>query len=44
MLDCFMGTGTTAVAAKKHGRQFIGSEQNEDYIVIAQKRLAELNT
>lgn len=36
-----MGSGTTAVAAKKLGRQFIGFEINPDYVKLAKARLAE---
>ena len=36
-----MGTGTTAVVAKKMKRAFIGSEISQKYIKIAQKRLLE---
>lgn len=44
ILDPFMGSGTTAVAALRHGRKFIGIEQNLDYIQLAEKRiLHELN-
>jgi len=39
VLDCFMGSGTTAVAASKTGRQYIGFELNEEYVEIANKRL-----
>lgn len=39
VLDCFVGTGTTAVAAKKHNRKFIGCDNNKEYIDIAKKRL-----
>ena len=42
ILDCFMGTGTTAVACKKLQRNFIGCEINKEYIDIANKRLNEL--
>lgn len=34
-----MGTGTTGLAAKKLGRDFIGVEMNDDYFNIAKKRL-----
>ncbi len=41
VLDTFMGSGTTAVACIKTGRNFIGFEQNERYHAIAQQRIAE---
>lgn len=39
ILDPFMGSGTTAVAAKLTGRNYIGFEISETYIEIANKRL-----
>jgi len=39
VFDPFLGSGTTAVTAKKLGRHFCGIEQNELYCVWAQKRL-----
>jgi len=39
VLDCFMGIGTTAIASKKLGRNYIGTEINEDYVKIAKERL-----
>lgn len=39
VLDCFMGSGTTALVALKHNRKFLGIELNEDYIKITQKRI-----
>lgn len=39
VLDPFMGAGTTALVAKRLGRNYIGSELNEKYIAIAEKRL-----
>ena len=39
VLDPFMGSGTTAVACKALGRQFIGVEVNKQYIDIATQRL-----
>jgi len=37
VLDPFIGTGTTAVAANKLGRKYIGIEQDEEYVKIAVK-------
>jgi len=39
ILDCFMGSGTTAVACKQLGRNFIGCDINQEYVDIANKRL-----
>jgi len=39
ILDCFSGSGTTCVAAKELKRQFIGIEQNEEYLEWAMNRL-----
>lgn len=39
VLDPFLGSGTTAVAALELGREFIGIEINRDYISIAEERL-----
>ena len=39
VLDCFLGSGTTAVACKETGRQYIGFEINENYFKIAQDRV-----
>ena len=39
VLDPFIGSGTTAVAAKMLGKNFIGFEINSEYIEIANKRL-----
>jgi len=37
--DPFMGTGTTAVVAKKLKLDYIGSEISEEYIKMAEERL-----
>jgi len=39
VLDPFLGSGTTAVVAKKLGRVFVGIEQQEEYCQMAVKRL-----
>lgn len=41
VLDTFMGSGTTAVACLKTGRNYIGFELDERYHAIAQKRIAD---
>lgn len=40
VLDPFMGSGTTGVAALKLGRKFIGIEKNPAYFDLACKRIA----
>jgi DNA modification methylase len=42
VLDPFIGSGTTAVVALKHNRNYIGIELNPEYIKIAEKRVSEL--
>ena len=42
VLDLFMGSGTTALAAKRCGRDFVGFELNPDYCAIIGQRLALL--
>ena len=39
ILDPFMGSGTTALVAKKLGRNYVGIELNESYIKIAEDRI-----
>ena len=40
VLDPFLGTGTTAIAAKQLGRRFIGLELDANYARIARQRVA----
>jgi len=39
VLDPFLGSGTTAIACIKLGRNFIGIEKREEYIKIAKARI-----
>ena len=42
MLDCFVGSGTTAVAAVNLGRRYIGIELLQRYAALARKNVAEV--
>ena len=42
VLDPYMGSGSTAVAALRHGRNCVGAEANADYVAIWQERLRRL--
>ncbi|OQX74963.1 MAG: DNA modification methylase [Campylobacteraceae bacterium 4484_4] len=42
VLDCFLGSGTTAVACKRTGRNFTGCELDETYCKNAIKRVDSL--
>ena len=44
VLDCFSGSGTTCVACKEIGRQFIGIEIDEKWHKISVDRLNGINT
>lgn len=44
IIDPFCGTGTTCLAAKMLGRQFVGIELNAKYVEIAQKRVGNHKT
>ncbi len=39
VLDPFMGSGTTAIAALESGRKYVGYEIDEEYVKLAEKRL-----
>ena len=41
VLDPFLGSGTTGVAALTHGRRFIGIEQEQEYLDMAKERMLE---
>lgn len=43
VLDPFMGSGSTGVACKKLGRDFIGMEIDEKYFKIAEERINEVD-
>ena len=42
ILDPFFGTGTTGVVAKRLGRRYIGIERDENYVTLAEERLAKV--
>jgi DNA modification methylase len=39
VLDPFMGSGSTCVAAKQAGRHYVGFDTQAEYVALAQKRL-----
>jgi site-specific DNA-methyltransferase (adenine-specific) len=40
VLDCFLGSGTTAMAAFQEGRQYMGIEIEERYVKLARERIS----
>lgn len=44
ILDPFVGSGTTVMAAKRLGRQAIGIEQNPEYCELARQRIAKVSS
>lgn len=40
VLDCFLGSGTTAMAAVQENRHFIGIEIEKKYVALARRRIA----
>jgi len=43
VLDPFMGSGTTAMVAKQHGRQYLGCELNPAYKELQDERIGNAN-
>lgn len=43
VLDPFMGSGQTALAACKTGRQYVGYETDESYVNLAEQRIRDLS-
>jgi len=43
VLDPYMGSGTTGIACKKEGFEFIGIELDADYFEIAKARIVKQN-
>ncbi|MGH8558751.1 MAG: DNA-methyltransferase [Methylococcales bacterium] len=43
-LDCFVGSGTTAVAALSEGRRYIGIDKESKSVEIAKKSVESINT
>jgi DNA modification methylase len=44
VLDPFMGSGQTALAAIKTGRHYVGYEINSAYVSLAEKRIRQVDT
>lgn len=43
VMDCFMGTGETGVAALRLGRKFIGIDLRNENVLLAQRRLRSVS-
>ena len=43
IFDPFVGFGTTAVTAQRHGRHWIGIDANSDYCELSRERMAAIN-
>lgn len=44
VLDPFIGSGTTALAAVQTGRHYVGFDTEKDYIELAERRIAEASS
>ena len=44
VFDGFMGSGTTAIASMRTGRNYIGFELDEEYCKVAQQRIEDEDT
>ncbi|RJR25746.1 site-specific DNA-methyltransferase [Candidatus Microgenomates bacterium] len=44
VLDCFMGSGTTAIAAINEGRNFIGIELEPKYVDLSNRKIKEVQS
>jgi site-specific DNA-methyltransferase (adenine-specific) len=38
-MDCFMGSGSTGIAARNLGFRFLGIEKEQEYFDIAKQRI-----
>ena len=43
VFDCFVGSGTTAIAAKKLNRNFLCADNSKEFVALANKRLSAIN-
>ena len=43
VLDPFVGSGTTLAVAQRLGRKGVGTDINDEYLELAQKRLAKIS-
>jgi DNA modification methylase len=41
VLDPFMGSGTTGIAALRHGRRVIGIDRDRKYVELARRRIGD---
>jgi site-specific DNA-methyltransferase (adenine-specific) len=43
ILDCYIGSGTTAICAIENKRRYIGIEQSDEYIQLINERILKIN-